>query len=91
MGHPFEKSLFDNDDSAFQAPSLRTDVLSSQYSGSGLAGDGAEHSRGPEAAFLCAKFRHVWLPPFRFYLNSKCPQFEDTSALASFPFHLMGQ
>jgi len=32
MGHPFKKSLFDNDDSAFQAPFLRTDVLSSQYS-----------------------------------------------------------
>jgi hypothetical protein len=31
MGHPFKKSLFDNDDSAFQAPFLRTEVLSSQY------------------------------------------------------------
>ena len=31
MGHSFKKSLFDNDDSAFQAPFLRTEVLSSQY------------------------------------------------------------
>jgi hypothetical protein len=31
MGHPIKKSLFDNDDSAFQAPFVRTDVLSSQY------------------------------------------------------------
>src|SRR5438876_12219688 len=31
MGHPFKKSLFNNDDSAFQTPFLRTDVLSSQY------------------------------------------------------------
>ncbi len=31
MGHPFKKSLFDNDDSAFQTPFVRTDVLSSQY------------------------------------------------------------
>jgi hypothetical protein len=31
IGHPFKKGLFDNDDSAFQAPFVRTDVLSSQY------------------------------------------------------------
>ena len=31
MGHPFKKSLFDNDYYTFQAPSLKTDVLSSQY------------------------------------------------------------
>ena len=31
MGHSFKKSLFNNDDSAFQTPFLRTDVLSSQY------------------------------------------------------------
>jgi len=31
MGHPFKKSLFDNDDSAFQTSFLRTDVLSSQH------------------------------------------------------------
>jgi len=31
MGHPFKKSLFDNDDDAFQAPFLRTEVLSSQH------------------------------------------------------------
>jgi hypothetical protein len=35
MGHPFKKSLFDNDDSALQAPFVRTDVLSSQYSSGG--------------------------------------------------------
>ena len=28
IGHPYKKSLFDNDFSAFQAPFLRTDVLS---------------------------------------------------------------
>jgi hypothetical protein len=32
IGHPFKKSLFDNDYYTFQAPSLRTDVLCSQYS-----------------------------------------------------------
>ena len=31
MGHSFKKSLFNNDDSAFQTPFLRIDVLSSQY------------------------------------------------------------
>jgi hypothetical protein len=31
MDHPFNKSLFDNDDSAFHAPFVRTDVLSSQH------------------------------------------------------------
>jgi hypothetical protein len=31
VGHPFKKSLFDNDDNAFQALFLRTDVLSSQH------------------------------------------------------------
>ena len=30
-GHPFNKSLFDHDDYAFQAPLLRTDALSSQH------------------------------------------------------------
>ena len=30
MRHPLKKSLFDNDDYAFQAPFVRTDVLSSQ-------------------------------------------------------------
>ena len=32
MDHPFNKSLFDNDDPAFQAPFVRTDVFSSQHS-----------------------------------------------------------
>jgi hypothetical protein len=32
LGHLYKKSLFDNDDSALQAPFVRTDVLSSQYS-----------------------------------------------------------
>src|SRR5260221_12385311 len=31
MGHSFKKGLFNADDSAFQTPCLRTDVLSSQY------------------------------------------------------------
>jgi hypothetical protein len=31
MGHPFKKSLFDNDDSAFQTPFLRTGIPSSQH------------------------------------------------------------
>jgi hypothetical protein len=31
MRHPFKKSLFDNDDYAFQTPFLRTDVLSSLH------------------------------------------------------------
>jgi hypothetical protein len=30
-GHPLNKSLFDHDDYAFQAPLLRTDALSSQH------------------------------------------------------------
>jgi hypothetical protein len=31
MDHPCNKSLFDNDDSAFHVPFVRTDVLSSQH------------------------------------------------------------
>jgi hypothetical protein len=31
MDHPFNKSLFDHDDSALQAPFVRTDVLSSPH------------------------------------------------------------
>jgi hypothetical protein len=31
MDHPFNKRLFDNDDSAFHGPFVRTDVLSSQH------------------------------------------------------------
>jgi hypothetical protein len=31
MGHLYKKGLFDNDLYAFQAPFLRTDVLSSQH------------------------------------------------------------
>ena len=48
-----------------QDPALSAGQLASKR-GDGLAGDGAEHSRGPEAAFLWAKFRHDWLSPFRF-------------------------
>ena len=61
MGHPFKKSLFDNDDSAFQTPFLRTDVLSSQHTHANVdVGYGFHECTVPKTLMITKEYPSVF-------------------------------